>query len=376
MNKRERVRIGVMGPSWWVNYWHLVALKTHPHVDFVAVSSPELAPDFEVEAREKYGPEVRVYFDNAEMIRKESLDGAIVCTPNDVHHPATMLALNSGLHVVCEKPVAMNATLAREMADTAKAKGLLGLCNFVYRGNPCVQQFRKMVADGWLGKPLTISGSYHGGYAIGGGPGWRRLRSRSGSGILGDLGSHLIDLARYISGDEFGSVCAHSLTALWNEGTPPDIMRTEDPRAGDRNDDSTAFLAEFKGGAQGIFHTSWVAYQGALCQHQEVEIYGTEGRLHFLATHAGTFLRGLKCGSSHWEQFHVPGTTHPAVGMEGSEDFFRPGRFTPSHTTYRWIEAIHAGENEISPNLEDGWKAQCVIDAVIRASAERRWIEV
>ena len=131
-----------------------------------------------------------------------------------------------------------------------------------------------------------------------------------------------------------------------------------------------------RSGAQGIFHTSWIAYQGAECQHQELDVYGTGGRLHFIANHAGTFLRGKRVGEEKWTDIPVSGVVSPDEGREEEEDYFRPGRLTPTNTTYRWIEAIRQGQTSISPDLTDGWRAQQVIDAIIQASRERRWIDV
>jgi predicted dehydrogenase len=186
----------------------------------------------------------------------------------------------------------------------------------------------------------------------------------------------LIDLARYATGDAFAEVCAHSLTTLHGEKAIETLIRTEDERAGIRNDDSCAFLCEFKSGAQGVFHTSWVAYQGAYRQHHELDIYGTEGHLQFVASHAGTVLRGMQNPSdTHWEILPVQGITLPQDDQD-EEDWFRPGRKTEASTTYRWLEAIRTGQKSVSPDLEDGRLAQCVIDAVIRASAERRWVDV
>ena len=376
VSERERVRVGIIGPSWWVNYWHLPALQNHPHAEIAAVCGT--TPREETEVQAKYGPDARFFTDMETMLANVRLDGVIVCTPNDLHHPASMLALNHNLHVTCEKPIALNAAQAREMAATARDRHLIGMANFPYRDNPAVQSFRELVAGGYLGTVLHVSGQYHGGFGLTRPPGWRGLRSRSGSGILGDLGSHLIDLVRYITGDEFGSVCAHSLTVLRNAETNgiANIIRTEDPRAGDRNDDSCAFLAEMRSGAQAILHTSWVAYQGAACQHQEIEIYGTEGRLHFVANHAGTILRGMHGSDAQWETLPVANIVSPQDGREEDEDYFRPGRRAPTNTTYRWIEAIRQGQTTISPDLEDGWRAQQVIDAVIQASQERRWIDI
>ncbi|HLV79131.1 MAG TPA: Gfo/Idh/MocA family oxidoreductase [Chthonomonadaceae bacterium] len=372
----ERVRVGIIGPSWWVDYWHLPALQGHPAAVVTAVCGGK-ARDPEA-VRAKYGPHAAYYTDMETMLDTAPLDGVIVCTPNDLHYPATMAALRRGLHVTCEKPVALNAEQAWEMAETAQASGLIGMCNFPYRDNPAAQRLHQFLKEGAIGTPLHVTGHYYGGYGLRGRPGWRALRARSGAGILGDLGSHLIDLVRFITGDEFSRVCAHSLTVL-DASEPhgaPDLLRTEDPRVGPRNDDSCAFLAEFASGAQGLLHTSWMAWQGAGAQSQQIEIYGEEGRLTWTSTHAGSLLLHLPRGAQRPEPVLVEGTVSPDPAREENEDYFRPGRHTPTNTTYRWIEAIRTGQPALSPSLKDGWRAQQVIDAVVRSSAERRWIEV
>ena len=374
MNEQNVVRLGIIGPSWWVNYWHLAGIQTHPMAEVVAVCGASDRADVDLKA--KYGLAAESYRSVEDLLDHADVDGVIVCTPNDLHFPYAMAALNRDIHVACEKPVAMNAHQAKEMAETARRRHLLGLTNFPYRDNPAVQALRDQIKSGYLGTPLHISGAYHGGFGLENAPNWRGKRARSGAGILGDLGSHLIDLARFVTGDEFHSVCAHSLTLLRDGQTPPCLIRTEDPRAGERNDDSCAFLAEFASGMQGVFHTSWVAYQGAGAQHQELEVYGTGGRLQFLATHGGTFLRGMKSGETGWELLPVQGIVLPEAGRADNEDYFRPGRHLKTNTTYRWIDAIHTGQTTISPDLEAGWQAQRVIDAVIQASAERRWVDL
>ena len=372
---KTTVRIGIIGPSWWVKFWHLPALQAHPNAMITAVCGANQRDPAELSAL--YGAQAQGWTDYEKMLDEASLDGVIICTPNDLHYPAAIAALRRGIHVICEKPVAMNAAQALEMARTASEKGLLGMTNFPYRDNPAVQALRQKVVDGYLGTPLHIAGDYHGGFGLNGPPGWRGTTSRSGAGILADLGSHLIDLVRFITQDEFASVCAHTLTLLRNPISPstPTLHRTEDPQTGDRNDDSCAFLAEFASGAQGVFHTSWVAYQGAEAQQQSIEIFGTGGRLHFLADHTGTLLRGKRTSETHWQEFDIEGTVSPCAGQE-NEDIFRPGRLTPTNTTYRWIEGIRTGQTDVTPDLTDGWHAQQVIDAVLQASRERRWIQI
>lgn len=384
VSERGKVRVGIIGPSWWVNFWHLPAIQNHPDAEITGVCGEKPREPGEVQA--KYGPNARFYTNVETMLRDAPLDGVIVCTPNDVHYPAAMAVLNHGLHVTCEKPLALNAAQAQEMVQTAQARGLIGMTNFPYRDNPCVQTLRRLIAEGYIGTLLHIGGQYHGGFGLTRPPGWRGLRERSGAGILGDLGSHLIDLARFVTQDEFASVCAHSLTMRRYEksmngesgelGAFAGLARTEDATVATRNDDACAFLAEMQSGAQGIFHTSWLAYQGAEAQHQELDVYGTAGRLHFVANHAGTFLRGKRVGEAQWETIPVSGVVSPATGREEDEDHFRPGRMTPTNTTYRWIEAIRQEQASISPDLTEGWRAQQVIDAVVQASRERRWIDI
>lgn len=376
LNPLDTVRVGIIGPSWWVNYWHLAAIETHPDAEITALCGDKPREVDEVQA--KYGPHARYFTDMEEMLSHATVDGVIVCTPNDLHHPATMAVLRHNLHVTCEKPVALNATQAKEMVDTAKERGLIGMTNFPYRDNPCVQAFRRLLAEKYIGTPLHVTGSYNGGFGLRHSPNWRGKRDRSGAGILGDLGSHLIDLARFVTGQEFSAVSGHTMTSLWaaEENAPPTLVRTEDERVGNRNDDSCAFLAEFETGMQGVFHTSWVEHQGEYCQQQVIEVSGTEGRLHFMATHAGTFLRELKPKTGRWVDVEVAGIVRPEDSETENEDYFRPGRHTPTNTTYRWIEAIRTGQKTITPDLEDGWRAQQVIDAVLKSSAERCWAKV
>jgi len=370
------VRVGIIGPSWWVDYWHLPAIQNHPHAIITAICGQKERDREEIHA--KYGEHARNYTDVATMLRESPLDGVIVCTPNDLHYPNTMAVLERGIHVTCEKPVALNAEQAGIMAEAAERRHLIGMCNFPYRDNPAVEEFRRLLASGYVGRLLHLSGDYHGGFGLQRRPNWRGLRSRSGAGILGDLGSHLIDLVRFITGDEFVSVCAHSLTVTRDpqSGEVNAITRTEDPLVGDRNDDSCAFLAELSSGAQAVLHTSWVAYQGAEVQRQEIEAFGTEGRLHFIADHTGTRLRGKQTSDRQWETITVAGIVLPGATGDDNEDYFRPGRLSPNNTTYRWIQAILTGKDSISPDLVDGWRAQQVIDAVILSSAERSWTDL
>ena len=372
-SEKDWVRVGIIGPSWWVNYWHLAGLKSHPKAKIVAVCGSKSRSKSETE---KYGDNVLVFTDYEKMLDEANLDGVIVCTPNHLHHSASMAAMSRGVSVICEKPIAMNATQAREMAQIAEQRQIVGMVNFPYRDNPNILEFQRLVRSGYVGRILHLSGVYHGGFGSNRPPGWRGDRNLSGAGILGDLGSHLIDIVRFVTELEFSSVCAHHLTLYRDESNVDELIRTEDPKAGHRNDDSSAFLAEFKGGAQGVFQTSWLAYQGSYAQHQELEVYGTKGRLKFQANHSGTSLLGMREGlEKTFETIAVEGVNLPE-DSHSEEDSFRPGRNSPSNTTYRWIEALATGQTSATPDMKDGLQSQLVIDAILKSSENRRWENV
>ena len=100
------------------------------------------------------------------------------------------------------------------------------------------------------------------------------------------------------------------------------------------------------------------------------------GRLRFSASCKGTVLYGTQKDSQEWEIIPVAGITLPADAVGADEDYFRPGRLNATNNVYRWVEAIHTGQRDIAPRLTDGWRTQQVIDAVLQASAERRWVDI
>jgi predicted dehydrogenase len=108
----EKVRVGVIGTSWWADMMHLPSLKSHPGAQIAAICgrkrdrADDMARKYEIP---------RVFTDYREMIARANLDAVVIATPQDLHYPMTMAALDAGLHVMCEKEMALNAHQAREM---------------------------------------------------------------------------------------------------------------------------------------------------------------------------------------------------------------------------------------------------------------------
>ncbi len=193
----ERVRVGVIGTSWWANFMYLPSLKSHPRADVAAICG---------RARERAEPLAKqydipqVFTDYRAMIERAALDAIVIATPDDLHFPMTMAALDAGLHVLCEKPLALNAQQASAMYQKAEASQCKHMVLFTYRWFPAYRHLKQLVHAGYLGQPFDAQFNFLSSYARSDPFMWRLDRRRS-HGALSDIGSHMIDLARWTMGE-------------------------------------------------------------------------------------------------------------------------------------------------------------------------------
>jgi predicted dehydrogenase len=137
----------------------------------------------------------QVYADYRAMIEHGNLHAVVVSAPDDLHYPIVMTALDAGLHVLCEKPLALNADQAKAMYDKAQAMGVKHMIFFTWRWMPHVQYLRHLIDTEFVGRCFQCHFRFLGGWGRDGEYGWRFDRQRA-NGVLGDLGSHMIDFAR------------------------------------------------------------------------------------------------------------------------------------------------------------------------------------
>lgn len=268
------IKIGIVGTGGMANA-HAGDIRRNRYVKLVAV-----ADVFEDKAREfaaKYQA-AQVFSSQADMLAKADVDAIINVTPDAFHAPLTLEALAAGKHVLCEKPLATNASDARKMAAMAKKKGVVNMVNFSYRNSAAIQRAHTMVQRGDLGRPMHFEASYlqswlstlvWGDWRTS--PGWLwRLSSAHGSmGVLGDVGVHILDFAAYPLGP-YASVNCRLKT----------FAKAPDNRIGkyklDAND-SAVIQAEMKNGALGVVHASrWATGQK---NSLVLRVFGEEGAL-------------------------------------------------------------------------------------------------
>lgn len=190
-----KLKVGIIGVG-SISKVHINGYLNNPEVELRAFC------DINEELLNKRGKEYNIenlYTSLDEMLEKEDLDAVSVCTWNSAHAPCTIKALNAGLHVLCEKPMAMNSKEAEEMLEAAKKNNKLLMIGFVRRhGNDCAI-LKTFVDNGDFGEIYYSKASY---IRRNGNPGgWFGDKSRSGGGPLIDLGVHVIDLVRYIMGN-------------------------------------------------------------------------------------------------------------------------------------------------------------------------------
>jgi len=359
----ERIRVGVVGTSWFADGFHLPNLASHPHAEITAICGRTRARAEELAA--KYSIP-HIFTDYHAMISSDLLDGLVVVTPDVLHYPITIAALDAGLHVLCEKALAMNGAQAKEMYEKAEAARRKHMVNFTWHWVPHFQYLQQLIEQGFIGRPYHFHLRYEGGYGRDGAYGWRFDRQQ-GTGILGDLGSHAIDFARRYVGD-IARVSGRLATFVERPGPDGQTL--------DAANDTALLAVEFTNGAHGSIHVSAMTHFGDREGDTSLALYGEGGSLELVFTFAGAELRGLRQGEEAWQTLEVPDALwHDADRtlpfIEQVFDLFKK----QSVADRLFIDAI-LEDPLMDSTFYDGWKAQQVIDAAIASHEQGRWITV
>jgi predicted dehydrogenase len=355
----HHLRLGLVGTSWWAELAFLPALATHPRARVAAICGRNQQRANDVAAR--FGVP-QVYADYREMIASGQLDAVIVAAPDDLHYPITIAALDAGLHVLCEKPLALNAEHARAMYERAEAAGRIHMVNFTWRLVPHLQQMRQLVADGYIGRCVRSEFRFLGSYGWDSTYQWR-FDKRRANGILGDLGSHVIDLAHWLVGD---------ITAV-NARLETFVERVDDDdRPVPAANDVAVLLVTFENGALGLIEASAVDHASEI----QIVLQGTAGRLEAgVPVGAGElYLRGRRGGDEMLVPLDVPEALWHGI-VRGASDFeslIALAHHGPVGVRH-FVDSILAGRKP-SANFRDGMRAQHVVDAAMQAHSEGAWV--
>ncbi|SFF08399.1 Predicted dehydrogenase [Paenibacillus algorifonticola] len=334
------------------------------------------------QARSQFGWE-SAETDWRKLIERSDIDVIDINAPSDAHKEIALAAAAAGKHLFCEKPLALNVADAKEMLDAAEAAGIKHMVGFNYRFAPAVQLAKKLVSDGRLGEIYHFRAVFLQDWIID--PSfplvWRLQKEVAGSGSHGDLGAHLIDLARFLVG-EFDEVIGMSETFIKERPLPSEMtgLSAKGDASGARGkvtvDDATLFMTRFENGALGSFeatrfaagHRSTNAFEingskGSVKfdfeRLNELEVYFTDD-----ADDVQGFRRVLATDPAHaymdawWPAGHTIGYEH-----------------TFTHEMQELMLAIHEDRQPV-PNFHDGLRCQEVLEAVEQSITERRWVKL
>lgn len=355
------VRVGLIGTSWWADAMYMPPLAAHEGATVVAVCGRN--PATTAAFADRWGIAER-FDDPIAMLESVELDGVIVASGNDSHHPITMAALDRGLHVLCEKPLAQDADQAAEMTERAVATGAITLVPFTYHYMPVNRWVRRLVADGYVGRPYHVNLRYYTGYASDGAYSWRFDRDLAGSGVIGDLASHWIHLARWILDDSEVSVSALASSFVPRDPRP-------DGSDYDSAEDSAVLTVRYASGAYGVLQVSAVCWEGTpFGQTHHLEVHGDEGTIYATCDwDTVQEVRGVRRGEiGPAELLPIPDEIWDGVRREDVHDTYRDVFRSTEAMTRGWITAIAEGRH-VRPDFGDGLAVQRVVDAAVASAA-------
>jgi predicted dehydrogenase len=321
--------------------------------------------------------------DYRELLERKDIRMVIVAVPNYKHKEIVLEAIKHGKHVLCEKPLAMNASDAKQIFDAAEKAGITHGIGFNYRKAPAVLLIKRWVDNGLFGDIVSYRSSFIQDWGIDeNGPlSWRFQKKLAGSGSLGDLGSHAIDMARFLVGEVsevIGTVSTHVHKRPISTGGLGHKQDTAAAKYGKVDvDDICDVLMEFENGAQGGMVASRLA--PGRKNHFEFEVYGTKAGVFFDWERPNEVLFSsvdMPGDQSGFNRILVGGFQHPygenlwpipGMGIGFAEPF--------AVQLFEMIDAV-LNDRKASPGFYDGWKVNQVLDAVESSVEKRAWCKV
>jgi predicted dehydrogenase len=386
---RPALGVGMVGHA-FMGAAHSQAWRTAPHF-FDLPLLPELRvlggrdPERVAEAADRLGWS-SIETDWTRLVARDDVDLVDVCTPGDTHARIAVAALDAGKHVLCEKPLANSVDEAQEMvaaAQRAAGHGVFAMVGFTYRRVPAVALARRLVEEGRIGDLRHVRAQYlqdwiadpHAPMS------WRLERERAGSGALGDIGAHIVDLAQHLTGKRIQTVNGMLQTFVKERPIAADgDGNLLGGGAADRSltgrvtvDDAAVFLARFEDGALGVFEATRFATgrKNAI----RIEINGSRGSLAFDFEDMNVlelYDAEEPAATAGFRRILVTEADHPYAGA-----WWPPGHglgyehgFT--HQVVDLVRDIAEGRQPL-PSFEDGLQVQAVLAAVERSAAGGSW---
>lgn len=319
------------------------------------------------------------------LVNDPEIDIIDICAPNNVHAEIAIAAANAGKHIICEKPLSLTPEEARDMYFAAKKNQVKTMVAFNYRRTPAVQLAKKYIEEGAIGKILDFHGTYLQDWSADPSSplSWRFQKDICGSGALGDIGTHVVDMLRFLVGD-FQSVHARTATYIKQRPIQTDSADSlgnvkgggNTPKGTVNVDDHCCFMVNCINGAFGTIEATRNAW--GRNNFITFEIHGTEGSIYFNYERRDELQVCFSKDADDRRGFHTvyTGPNHPygenlwpipALGIGYTE--------TKIIEIHEFLRAIEDAK-EADPCFRDGYAIELIADAVLKSARTRCWVDV
>jgi len=371
----KKLGIGLVG-SGFMGRSHSHAFHAAPGIfDLPLTPSMEMLADVSEEVAAKAARALgfaRSTGDWRKLVADPAVDLVDITTPNTLHKEIALAAIEAGKPVYCEKPLAPNAAEARQMADAAERAGVKTAVGFNYLKNPMVALAREIVANGEIGEVVSFRGIHAEDYMTdASAPFTWRLDEKGGHGVVADLGSHIISIARFVVGP-IASLVGQIETVVKERPVGPGESRRRKVLV----DDEARALVKFENGATGSIEASWVA-AGRKMQ-LAFEVTGSKGTVvvdHERMNELDLYVTGQPAGREGFKKILAgPAQAHfrefvPAPGHQlGFNDI--------KTIEVRALIMALAGGAPFQPDFREAYEIQRVVDAIVLSAHEKRWLDV
>ncbi len=375
----KEIGVGVIGYA-FMGKAHTNAYLKMPVFFYPPPAKPRLVAicgrteDAVAEAARRFGYET-YYTDWKTLIKDKRVELVDNSLPNNMHAAPCIGAAEAGKNVICEKPLAMTVEEAKEMYNAAEKAGVKHMTAFNYRFVPALRLAKIFIDEGYIGKILQFRAVYLQEWIMD--PNfplvWRLRKNICGSGALGDLGAHIIDLARFLMGD-ITSVCGMTETFIKERPSP------EDPSKKGKVDVDDAFIAmaRFKNGAIGSFESS--RFCAGMKNYQRVEVHGTEGSIVFnleRLNELNVYSKRDPDDRMGFRNIIVTESVHPFIEHWWPHGHIIGWEHTFVHEIHHLIDCI-VNDKPIAPmgaTFYDGLKCQEILEAVVESAEKGRWVK-
>ena len=385
----KKLNVGLIGAG-FMGKAHSLAYVAMPMFFWPAPAIPvrktivDVSDSIAAEAAQRFGFE-KSTSDWRSVVEDPEIDIIDIATPNHLHAEIAIAAAAAGKHIISEKPLARSGDEAKTMYDAVKNAGIVHMVAFNYRRTPAVALAKKYIEEGAIGDILNFRGTYLQDWSADpDGPlSWRFQKSIAGSGSLGDIGTHVVDMARFLCGE---ITQVNTQLKTWVKTRPLQAggvdklgASTKDstaPRGEVDVDDEVLSLLEFQSGAIGSLEATRNAH--GRNNFLTFEIHGSLGSIYFNYERRDELQVAFSSDQADRKGFRTvyTGPAHPygeglwpipALGIGYGE--------TKIIETYDFVKAIMEG-GEVSPNFKDGYQINLIADAMAASAQSRSWTSV